>query len=276
VVGPKGKVERFVSSHPVFTRDEFRETVSPDQPLSSSDSLLKYHVSTGRIRRAAPGVYAAVPPHLNPKTFRPDRLLVASRIRADGVLAFHTALELHGLAYSENAETQLLSAGRPGTLKTSVGNVRFVAQPAALRRSGAELIGTQVMDRRGLDVRATTLERTLLDCVERPDLAGGTEELGHALQTVQALDTQSLLELVRTRENQTAAAILGCWLESRRDDLFVDEGVLQQFKQLAPSSSRPVLGATVQTGEAHPDWNVVLPKEFLHPSFEGQPQGMSP
>ena len=141
MLAEKGKVERFLSSHPVFTRREFRETVSPDQPLSSADSLLKYHVSTGRVRHAAPGVYAAVPPHLNPKTFQPDRLLVASRIRDDGILAFHTALELHGLAYSESAETQLLSKGRPGELKTGVGTVRFVAQPAAVRRSNAELDG---------------------------------------------------------------------------------------------------------------------------------------
>ncbi|MGY8681728.1 transcriptional regulator [Bradyrhizobium sp. UFLA05-153] len=258
-----------MSSRPVFTRREFREIVSPGQPLSSADSLLKYHVSTGRILHAASGVYAAVPPHLIGKPFQPDRLLVASRIREDSVLAFHTALELHGLSYSEGVETQILSKGRPGELKTRVGMVRFVAQPAALRRSGRELDGTVVLDRRGLDIRVTSLERTLVDCVERPDLAGGNEELSNALQTVSAIEMLKLVELVLARENQSVAGVLGCWLESRREDLLVDDGVLEELKRSAPSSTRPVLGATIQAGEPHPNWKVILPNEFLRPSFEG-------
>ncbi len=276
MLNKKGKVERFLSSRPVFTRQEFRDTVSPGQPFSSSDSLLRYHVSTGRVRHVAPGVYAAMPLHLNPKTFRPDRLLVASRIRADGVLAFHTALELHGLAYSESAETQLLSKGRPGELKTSVGTVRFVAQPMALRRSAAELDGTVIIDRRGLDMRVTTVERTLVDCVERPDLAGGIEELSNSLQMVRAFDVRALADLAIARENQSLVGILGCWLESRREDLFVDDKVLSDLKRSAPSVPRAVLGATPQAGEAHPEWNVVLPNEFLHPSFEGNSLEMTP
>lgn len=103
---------------------------------------------------------------------------------------------------------------------------------------------------------------TLVDCVERPDLAAGTEELSNALPTVRALDVTKLVELTTARENQSLAGILGCWLESRREDLFVDDEMLKDLKRLAPSSPRAVLGTTSQAGEAHPEWNVVLPSEF--------------
>ena len=125
-------------------------------------------------------------------------------------------------------------------------------------------------------MRVTTVERTLVDCVERPDLAGGTEELSNALQTVRALDVTKLVEMAIARENQLLAGILGCWLESRREDLFVDDEMLKDLKRAAPSLSRSVLGATLQTGQAHPEWNVVLPNEFLHPSFEGGSPEMKP
>lgn len=276
MIGVNGKVERFLSSHPVFTRREFRETVSPSQPVSSSDSLLKYHVSTGRVRHVAPSVYAAVPPHLNGATFQPDRILVASRIREDGVLAFHTALELHGLAYSESAETQLLSNGRPGEIRTVVGPIRFVVQPAVLRRSATENVGVNVIDRRGLDVRTTSVERTLVDCAERPDLVGGEEELANAMQIVQTVDVRKFVELVVARRNQTLAGFMGCWLESRREDLMVDDRALEDLKQQAPSAPRSVLGATTKTGQVFQRWNVILPNEFLHPSFEGGPPGAMP
>jgi predicted transcriptional regulator of viral defense system len=125
-------------------------------------------------------------------------------------------------------------------------------------------------------MRVTTVERTIVDCIERPDLAGGNEELSNALQTVRALDLVKLVELATARENQSLAGVLGCWLESRREDLFVDDEMLKDLKRSAPSSPRAVLGATVQAGEAHPEWNVILPNEFLHPSFEGSSPDMTP
>jgi predicted transcriptional regulator of viral defense system len=275
MVGQKGKVERFLSSHPVFNRAEFRETVSPGQPLSSADSLLRYHAASGRIRHVAPGVYASVPPHLEPASFHPDRILVASRIRTDGVVAYHTALELHGLAYSESSQTQLLSGGRPGEMKTLVGPVRFVAQPAALRRRSEEMTGTIKMDRRGLDVVATGVERTLVDCIERPDLTGGVEELANALHGAKAFDVQKFAEFALARENQTLVGVCGAWLESRKEDLFVDETVLEELKRGAPPSPRPALGSEAQ-GKPMEGWNVILPSDFLVPSFEGMSPEMMP
>lgn len=273
--GRKGKVERFLSTHPVFNRAEFRERVSPGQPLSSADSLLRYHAASRRIRHVAPGVYAAVPPHLDPANFHPDRIMVASRIRADGVLAYHTALELHGLAYSESSQTQLLSRGRPGEVKTLVGPVRFIAQPVALRRRSEEMTGTIKIDRRGLDVVATGVERTLVDCIERPDLTGGVEELANALHGVKAFDVHRFAEFALARENQTLVGVCGAWLESRKEELFVDGGVLNELKRGAPPTPRPALGSNAQ-GKAAEGWNVVLPSDFLEPSFEGMSPEMMP
>ncbi|MCK1594109.1 hypothetical protein IVA87_07160 [Bradyrhizobium sp. 147] len=39
-----------------------------------------------------------------------------------------------------------------------------------------------------------------------------------------------LVELTTARENQSLAGILGCWLESRREDLFVDDEMLKDFE----------------------------------------------
>ncbi len=46
-------------------------------------------------------VFAAVPAHLAAERMVIDRFAAVSKLRSDGVLGFHSALELHGLAYSE-------------------------------------------------------------------------------------------------------------------------------------------------------------------------------
>jgi predicted transcriptional regulator of viral defense system len=61
-----------------------------------------------------------------------DRFIAASKLCTDGVLGFHSALELHGIAYSEFNEVQLISAGRTERVDLPFGACRFVAPPKAL------------------------------------------------------------------------------------------------------------------------------------------------
>ncbi|MFT3940282.1 hypothetical protein [Rhodopseudomonas sp.] len=128
--------------------------------------------------------------------------------------------------------------------------------------------GTITMDRRGLDVLATGVERTLVDCIERPDLTGGVEELASALQSAKAFDVDKFAKLALVRENRTLVGVCGAWLESRRDDLFVDAHILDELKRAAPPVPRPALGSDAQ-GPNTEGWNVILPADFVNPSFEG-------
>ncbi|WP_050399865.1 hypothetical protein [Bradyrhizobium embrapense] len=135
--------------------------------------------------------------------------------------------------------------------------------------------GTVTTDRRGLDVLATGVERTLVDCIERPDLTGGVEELANALHSVKAFDVGKFAEFALGRDNRTLVGVCGAWLESRKDDLFVDKQVLSELKRAAPPVPRPALGSDGK-GQAKEGWNVVLPSDFLNPSFEGMSPEMMP
>lgn len=276
VIGGVGKVERFLSSRPVFTRQQFRAIVGAGQSTNTADTLLSHHVGTRRIVHAGPGVYAAVPLHLDPSSFVPDGLLVASMIRDDGILAYHTALSLHGLAYSEGGEIVVLSSGKPWQLDTPAGSVRFVTQPASLRRAELENEGVETIDRRGLDVRVTGVARTIVDCLERPDLAGGAEEIGHALGSVEFVDVEAVLTTTFARGNRTLAALVGWWLEKRREDFLVDDEVLDRLREMVPQAVRAVMGADPESGLQTGSWNLIVPPELAGPAFEDVDPGMRP
>ena len=266
--GVRGKVAVFASANPVFTRQSWRSTLFPGQPLSSADSLLAHHVSAGTFIRAAAGVYASVPAHLSADSFVPDRDLVASMIRDDGVISHHTALEFHGLSYSEGAEAILTSAGRPGIYNTRVGVVRFVLEPAALRGLPVDRLGVEVFDRRGLKVKVTNVERTIVDCIERPALAGGLEEVSYALQNIQVVDARKVVALVADRQNKSLAGVVGWWLEKNQERLMIHQTHLDQMLSMAPRTLHPVLGAKGDEGVVDRRWNVQIPEIIVSPEFE--------
>ena len=79
-----------------------------------------------------------------------DRFAAASKLRPDGVLGFHSALELHGVAYSEFSEVQLISAGRAELVDLPFSACRFIAPPKALAAAGKADYLTLTMDRQGV------------------------------------------------------------------------------------------------------------------------------
>ena len=96
------KLRPFFRTHPVFTVEDFAGFLSSDEThnLRTQESLLAYHVKAGNIVRVRRGLYAVVPPGASAETYPVDPFLLASRMTNDAVLAYHTALEFHGKAYS--------------------------------------------------------------------------------------------------------------------------------------------------------------------------------
>lgn len=260
--------QAFFSAHPVFSRREFQQARGTSE--ASADDLLTYYVRKNRLKLHAPGVFAVIPPHIGPSHV-PDRYLVASKVRDSAVLAYHTALELHALAYSEGAETQLISEQRPGALETEIGQIRFVRSSDMPTDEEIE-----VMDRDGLGIRSTSLERTIVDCFDRPDLAGGLEEIAHALSAVTYVDAQAIVASVERRQNRTLAGVVGWWLESRSEDLMVTDDLLDRLESIAPRPGpRVYAGAERGMPSVHAKrWGVWLPAELAAPRFEDLSSGM--
>jgi len=106
------KLRTFFRTHPVFTVDDFAGFLSSDEThnVRTQESLLAYHVKAGNIVRVRRGLYAVVPPGASAETYPVDPFLLASRMTKDAVLAYHTALELHGKAYSVYEHFMYLAA----------------------------------------------------------------------------------------------------------------------------------------------------------------------
>lgn len=264
----------FFSVTPVFRRDEFAQAFGRQTGDRAVTELLKYHLRAGNIRRIARGVFASVPKRFAPKGApsapTPDRFLAASRLRIGAVIAYRSALELQGCRHTPTGtnEVQLIAGGEPGLVKTADFACRFVSPPS--HHSSSE--GVTAIDRQGLAVSVTTLERTVVDLFDRYDLAGGAEDLFRSLDVVaeraEPLDIEALVGFARQVNNASAAAALGYWLDRERNRLSVKSASVLDLRSLAPRHPRYALGAAPGRGLAATGWNVILPAAIIERYYD--------
>jgi len=125
------KTTSFLSAHQVFTRAEFAVAFGRPASAANVTSLLRDHLRAGNIKRVSREVFAAVPAHLAADRMMIDRFAAASKLRADGVLGFHSALELHGIAIPSS--TRSSSSARDGQSSWSCLSAPAVSSPRRRR-----------------------------------------------------------------------------------------------------------------------------------------------
>ena len=255
----------FFSDAPVFDRAQYARAVGRDTGDRVVSAMLAQHLKAGNIRRIARGVFASVPKHADAATWSVDRFLAASKLRRGGVIGYHSALELHGYAYTEGQDVQVIADGQPLTLRAEGLTCRFVRPSKGLNTLG----GIGAIDRLGVQVPVTTLERTLADLFDRPDLAGGGEELLNSLDLVPRVDAARLRDQVAAIGNATAAAVCGWWLERAPSELRVSKPAVDSFRPLAPKQPRYALGAKPGDAKLVPGWKIFLPPSLTDRRFEG-------
>jgi predicted transcriptional regulator of viral defense system len=267
---PPVRVNEFLAQRAVFTVAELDDFLSRrgSNSHNTRKSLLTYYQSRGRVLRLRRGLYAAVPLGSQPDVNAVDPYLVAAKMADDAVLAYHTALEFHGRAYSIYSRITFATEMRASPLRLGSKELRSVPVPPRLRASGKQMFGVTSLRRSGTELRVTDFERTFVDVLDRPDLAGSWEEIWRSLEMVEFFDLDRVAEYVRLLENATTAAKVGFFLEQHRDRLMVDEAHLDALRRLRPRQphylSRPGRGRS----RLVKGWNLIVPEQLLERSWE--------
>ena len=247
------KAETFLTTHSVFTRDELAAVLrSRGRAEATVASHLARWVRQGRVTRVKRGVFVRAGAPL-------DYVALASRMAPDAAVAYHTALEVHGYAQSvfERLTFVTWTGAKPTTFK---GRRLVPVRPRApLRAADRGERWIERAERADVEIRVTDLERTVVDVLDRPELAGGIEDVWRSLASVPALDPASLEEYVNLLGGRTLAAKVGLFLESRREDLVVPTAVLERLRARVPRS--PVFMDRRRKGRLVARWALIVPQE---------------
>ena len=257
--------QSFLAKHPVFSIEDFRsfQRERGSESPATRKNILARQEARGRILRIRRGLYAAVPVDVLPDNAQVDPYLIAGKATPDAVLAYHTAGEFHGKAYSIFNEYQYLTSrvSRPWTFRQM--RFRPVLQPKLLRGTGQQLYFVEQMMRGPAGISVTSLERTSVDLLDRLDLAGGFEEAWRFLESTGFLYMDKVVSYVQVLGNSTTAAKVGYCLERLREQLAVDESSLKLLEEMKPKQPHYVGKAKTDPNRFSARWNLVLPESYV-------------
>ncbi|MDE0170299.1 MAG: transcriptional regulator [bacterium] len=256
-----------LGEHPVFTTADLRDCLPALAGLGTARQVIARWESTGRVIRVRPGLYAAVPAEsAGPDLFSPYGYLVACKLAPDAVVSHHGALQFFGCAYSIWSEYVYSATVPRAPFRYATNGYRGTRYPAALLRSGREQWGVVETRRRGGVVRVTCIERTFVDVLSAPRLAGGWEEVWRSLQMVDELDVSQVVEYATFLDNATACAKVGYFLERHRELWPFDDPVLDALRNRKPR--RPQHMDRRAGGDLVREWNLIVPHAVAEETWD--------
>lgn len=264
--------KQFLAQAPVFSRQDLREVLSKRNG-SVGESTINSHLysweKAGYITQVKRGLYARCEKNgkVSPKV---DPFVVASKAAPDSVLSHHSALELHGLAQSVFFSTLTfltLSSVKPFSFE-GIDYKPVRPRPKVLNKKQHARWVEYVL-RGDTEVPVTSIERTLVDALDRPELVGGVEEAWESISGIPAIRFDDLVEYLRVLDRPVVAARVGFYLESRKEDLVVPETTLKRIDKLAPKSKVYFTRNNKGASRFVSRWNLVVPEALIENGWEG-------
>jgi predicted transcriptional regulator of viral defense system len=192
---------------------------------------------------------------------------VAAKATDDAVLAYHTALEFFGRAYSTFERIYFLTGTTPRPFRFRSFDFRGVPFPKPLVARRKQAFAVKQAPRSGMSLRVTTLERTLVDVLDRPDLSGGWEEIWRSLDLVEYFDLDTVVEYALLLSNATTVAKVGYYLQQNQKRLMVEAKHLDHLERKRPQKPHYMQPDT-RGGELVARWNLIVPSSVAQRTWE--------
>lgn len=263
------KIDDFFTTHNIFTISEFKKILKPKPNPSTVYNLLTYYKKQGRILLIRRGLYYCVPKGIPPKQCPIDPFLVASKLAEDSVLAYRTALDLHGNLHSTESEFIYLTKKRVMSAFIFRG-IKYQATsiPTALKGKANSIEGIERINRNGHSLLVTTLERTLVDVLDRPNLCGSWEEIWRSLGSIAYLKLDHLFEYALLLNNATTLAKVGFFLEVHQNQFMVPNNYLEKLCKYRPIKPHYMDRNSSQKQTLIAKWNLIVPTNLINQSWE--------
>jgi predicted transcriptional regulator of viral defense system len=219
----------------VYTTD-ILTILGADMPESAARKIIRNLIRKGWLSRIVGGKYMLLPPEHGPENLgENNNLALAAAAVMPSYIGWWSAAAYHGFTTQKPMAVfvAVQQQTRPQVIEGS--NVRFV------KVTPRKFFGHQQYNVYGRSVPISSPEKTLIDCIDRPDLAGGAPELTRITHSALAeIDAHELLVFAQTMKSKALLQRLG-FLADLVGKPFGND-VRQSLKQAIPVSYRSHFG----------------------------------
>jgi predicted transcriptional regulator of viral defense system len=264
-------VYEFFEQNPVFTHEEFKQYLisqNTNNPNTQRETL-SYHLKKQNIIRIRRGFFASIPLASRGNTFFSiDPYLIAGRISHDAVLSHHTAFDFYGISHSIFHQFTFMSEQKIRPFIFQETKFICLPFPKMLLKDKKNNMDIVTADRQGLSIKVTSIERTLVDALDRPEYAGGWEEIWQTAKHISILNFDKLTEYAISLNNATTIAKLGFFLEQHKEKFHTDEKVLMRLEKKKPNGVHYLERSKREAGKLIQRWNLIVPDYIIEQAWE--------
>ena len=224
----------------------------PNSKASATRELLSDMTKRGLLMRLKEGVYHIIPYEQNAEFFMPDWHLIAEHLINDAkhYIGYYSALQIHNLITQPSMKEQIVVSKqlRPSEIKIKDIPFQFIYHNEK-HFFGAKKIWIDSFNK----VMCSDLEKTIIDCLFKPDYAGGIVEIARAIYiSKDKIKYDTLLEYAKKFNSQAVIKRLGFLLEV----LEINTNILDELQKLKTTSNIVLDTELPKAGKRISRWSI--------------------
>jgi predicted transcriptional regulator of viral defense system len=224
----------------------------PDSKANAVRELLSDMTKRGLLMRLKQGIYYIVPYEQNAETFMPDWHLIAEHLvnNAKYYIGYYSALQIHNLITQPSLKEQIVVSKQLRPSEIKIKNIPF----QFIYHNEKHFFGSKKIWNDSFNkVICSDLEKTFIDCLFKPDYAGGIVEVARALYTSKdRINFDTLLEYAKKFDSQAVIKRLGFILEI----LEINTHIIQELQQMKTASYVILDTELPKTGKRISRWSI--------------------
>ena len=208
--------------------------------------LLSRMEKEGWIERIEKGKYLIIPLGAEKGRYTINEFVIGYEIVKNAVIAYWSALNYHGFTEQIPNTVFIQTTSRKKEPKLEIFGVRY----RIVRVTEKKFFAQQKIWIDNAEVRITDPEKTIADCLDKPQYCGGIVEVAKALQNENEIDLDKVIEYAISMENSAILKRLG----SLCDKLGIPVKVPQDYL----AKGYPLLDPSIhRKGKANRKWKII-------------------
>ena len=204
----------------------------PSSKTNTVRELLSDMSKRGLLMRVKDGVFYIIPYEAEPSKFMPDWHLLAEHLvnNAKYYVGYYSALQIHNLITQPSLKEQIVVSKQVKPAEQKIKNVSFqFVYHNTKHFFGAKKIWIDNFNK----VLCSDLEKTIVDCLFKPEYAGGIVEVAKAIHVSKTkINFETLLEYTIKFNSQAVIKRLGFLLEL----LKIENPIIEELQKIKTAS----------------------------------------